>query len=391
MPWKEVKPMDQKLLFLADYLRKGHNFKDLCSGYGISRKTGYKWVSRYREEGVEALHDRSRKPKSHPHQIPYTIRKEIIQLRKKRKIKLGPKKIHSLLLSNYAEEDAPSPTTIYKILRNEGLIISRRIKRRVPSMPQPFELVGKPNDVWTADFKGQFLTKDGKWCFPLTVMDYQSRYLFQCRAFEKISTDAVKKEFDQLFKRYGLPNRIRTDNGIPFASHSLGGISHLSKWWIRLGIFPERIKPGRPQQNGIHERMHRTLKESAIQPPGRSRRHQQKLFDDFKHEYNEERPHEALEQKTPTSEYRKSSRVRPKCLPDLQYPGHYQVTRVSSKGVMYCFGRMVYTGHVLEGERVGMEEVQDGVWKVYFGPIYLGFFDLRDKMKNQYGYCSLKV
>ena len=391
MPWKEVKPMEQKVLFLADYLRKGHNFKDLCSNYGISRKTGYKWVLRYLEEGVEALHDRSRRPKSHPQQTPYALRKEIIQLRKKRKIKPGPKKLQSLLLERYAAEDIPSSTTIYKILRNEGLVKSRRRKRRVPAMSQPFDLVSKPNDVWTADFKGQFLMKDGKWCYPLTVMDYQSRYLLQCRALDRISTDMVKKEFDQLFKRYGLPSRIRTDNGVPFASHSLGGISHLSKWWIRLGIFPERIKPGQPQQNGIHERMHRTLKESAIQPPGRSRRHQQKLFDDFKHEYNEERPHEALEQKTPASEYRKSSRVRPKYLPDLEYPKHYQVIRVSSKGIMYCFGSMVYAGHVLEGEKVGIEEVQDGIWKVYFGAIYLGFFDQRDTMNNKYGYCSLKV
>jgi transposase InsO family protein len=391
MPWKEVKPMDEKVLFLADYLRKGQNFKDLCSNYGISRKTGYKWVLRYLEEGVEGLHDRCRKPKSHPQQTPYAIRKEIIKLRKKRKIKLGSEKIQTLLLKKYTEEDVPSTTTIYKILRNEGLVKSRRIKRRVPCMSQPFESVSEPNDVWTTDFKGQFLTKDGKWCYPLTVMDYQSRYLLQCKGLEKISTEAVKKEFDQLFRKYGLPHRIRSDNGVPFASHSFGGISHLSKWWIRHGIFPERIKPGQPQQNGTHERMHRTLKESAIQPPGRNRRHQQKLFDDFMHEYNEERPHKALGQKTPASEYRKSSRARPKHLPDLEYPGHYQTAHVSSKGIIYCFSSMVYAGHVLEGESVGMEEVQDGVWRVYFGPIYLGYFDQHDKINNKYGYCSLKV
>ncbi len=391
MPWKEVKPMDEKVLFLADYLRGSQRFTELCSAYGISRKTGYKWVSRYLEEGAEGLHDRCRKPKSHPQQTPYAIRKEIIQLRKKPKIKLGAKKIRSLLLEKNAREDIPSTTTIYKILRSEGLVRCRRIKRRVPLMSQPFESVRKPNDVWTADFKGQFLTKDGKWCYPLTVMDYQSRYLLQCRALEKISTDAVKKEFEQLFRRYGLPSRIRTDNGVPFASHSLGGISHLSKWWIRLGIFPERIKPGQPQQNGVHERMHRTLKESAIQPPGRSRTHQQKFFNDFRHEYNEERPHEALKLKTPASEYQKSSREMPKHLPDLEYPKHYQVAQVSSKGIIYCFGGMVYAGHVLEGERIGMEEVHDGVWKVYFGPIYLGYFDQRDIIKNEYGYCSLKV
>lgn len=391
MPWKEVKPMDQKVLFLADYLRKGLIFKDLCSIYGISRKTGYKWISRYLEEGVEGLNDRSTAPKQHPHQTPYAIHKEIIELRKKKRIKLGPKKIQALLLEKHAEDEIPSTTTIYKILRNEGLVKSRRRKKRVPSMPQPFEPVKDPNDVWTADFKGQFLMKDGKWCYPLTVMDHQSRYLLQCKGQKKISTDAVKKEFDKLFRRYGLPRRIRTDNGVPFASHSIGGISHLSKWWIRIGIFPERIKPGQPQQNGAHERMHRTLKDAAIQPPGRNFKHQQKLFDIFKQEYNEERPHEVLQQKPPASAYRKSSKEMPRKLLELEYPRHYQVTRVSSKGIMYCLASMVYAGHVLEGEHVGMEEVQDGVWKVYFGPIYLGFFDQRDKMKNKYGYCSLKV
>ena len=391
MPWKEVKPMDEKVLFLADYLRESQTFTDLCRNYGISRKTGYKWISRYLGEGIEGLHNRSTAPKTQPHQTPYYICKEIIQLRKKKIIKLGPSKIHTLLLENYSEDEIPSRTTIYKILRNEGLVKSRKRKRRVPCMPQPFEPVKGPNDVWTADFKGQFLMKDGKWCYPLTVMDHQSRYLLQCKGQKKISTDAVKKEFDKLFRRYGLPRRIRTDNGVPFASRSLGGISLLSKWWIRLGIFPERIKPGQPQQNGVHERMHRTLKDAAIQPPGRNLKHQQKLFDIFQQEYNEERPHDALQKKKPSSRYQKSTRECPRELPELEYPGYYRITRVSSSGLMYCLGSIVYAGHVLEGERVGMEEVNDGVWRVYFGPIYLGRFDQRDKIKNKYGYCSLKV
>lgn len=391
MPWKEVKPMDEKVLFLADYLRGSKNFTDLCRAYGISRKTGYKWVSRYLEEGAEGLHNRSTAPKNHPHQTPCYMRKEIIRLRNKKKIKPGSKKIQTFLLDKFAEDEVPSTTTIYKILRKEGLVKSRRRRRRIPIMPQPFEPVKEPNDVWTADYKGQFLTRDGKWCYPLTVMDHQSRYLFQCKGYEKISTEAAKKEFRQLFRRYGLPNRIRTDNGVPFASRSLGGISRLSKWWIRLGIFPERIKPGQPQQNGAHERMHRTLKGSAIKPPGRNLMHQQQLFDGFKQEYNDDRPHEALNQQTPASKYRKSLQALPKELPELEYPGHYRIAPVSTNGHMYCFGGIVYAGHVLKGERVGMEEVQDGVWKIYFGPIYLGSFDQRDIMKNKYGYCSLKV
>jgi len=391
MPWKEVKPMDEKVLFLADYLRESQTFTDLCCNYGISRKTGYKWVLRYIEEGVEGLHNRSTAPKRQPNKTPYYIHKAIIQLRRKKKIRLGPSKIQTMLLEEYCEDEIPSHTTIYNILRREGLVTSRKIRKRVPPMPQPFEPVKNPNDVWTADYKGQFLTKDGKWCYPLTVMDHQSRYLLGCRGHEKISTEAAKKSFEQIFRRYGLPSRIRTDNGVPFASHSLGGISHLSKWWIRLGILPERIKPGKPQQNGVHERMHRTLKDSAINPPGHNLKHQQRLFDGFMQEYNEERPHDALQKKKPSSCYHKSSREFPKKLPELEYQGHYRVVPVSNGGLMYCFGNIIYTGHVLTGERVGMEEVQDGVWKVYFGPIYLGCFDQRGIMNNKYGYCSLKV
>jgi hypothetical protein len=207
----------------------------------------------------------------------------------------------------------------------------------------------------------------------------------------RIKTADARDEFEQLFRDYGLPRRIRTDNGVPFASKSLGGISHLSKWWIRLGILPERIEPGKPQQNGAHERMHRTLKESAICPPGRTATHQQELFDRFLQQYNDERPHEALGQKPPTSEYRTSPRPMPEKIPELEYPGHYKIDHVSSHGVMYCFGRMVYVGHVLFGEQVGMEEVKDGVWDVYFGPVRLGCFDLHDIIKSKYGYCSVKV
>ena len=391
MPWKEVRPMDEKVLFLGDYLRESQTFTDLCRNYGVSRKTGYKWVSRYHKEGVEGLDNRSTAPKTQPHQTPYYIHKAIIQLRKKRKIRLGPSKIQTLLLEKYSEDEIPSHTTIYNILRREGLVQSRKRKRRVPSMPQPFDPVKNPNDVWTADYKGQFLTKDGKWCYPLTVMDHQSRFLLQCKGHRAISTEKAQKTFKQVFKRYGLHSRMRTDNGVPFASRSLGGISHLSKWWIRLGIVPERIKPGRPQQNGVHERMHRTLKDAAIKPPGRNLKHQQKLFDDFIEEYNEERPHDALQKQKPSSRYDKSSREFPRKLPELQYPGHYLIVPVSSGGIMYCFGNIVYTGHVLVGEHVGMEEVQDGVWRVYFGPVYLGCFDQRDTMKNKYGYCTLKV
>lgn len=391
MPWKEVKPMDEKILFIADHLRGGRTFVELCRSYGISRKIGYKWVGRYREGGIEALNDRLRRPNRSPQAIPYSVCKEIIAIRTRGRMKPGPKKIQTLLRSQHPEWGIPSKTTIYNIIRREGLVPKRKLRRHVPDSVKPFGPVQGPNDLWSADFKGQFLTGDGAWCFPLTIMDHASRYLLDCRALPGTRTQAAQAAFERAFKEYGLPLRIRTDNGVPFASHSIRGISHLSRWWIRLGIMPERIEKGKPQQNGNHERMHRTLKAAALQPPARTSTRQQEVFDEVRMEYNEERPHEALDQKTPASRYRPSPRRMPDNLPELEYPGHCRVVKVSSHGVLYCFGRFIYVGHVLTGERVGLEETNDGGWSAYFGPILLGHIDLREEKKNRYGYERLKV
>jgi len=391
MPWKEVKPMEQKILFIADYLRGGRSFLELCRSYGISRKIGYKWVQRYHDAGIEGLHERSRKPHLSPQSTPYSICKEIVTIRTKGRIRPGPKKIQALLYERHPEWTTPSKTTIYNILRREGLVEKRKRRRQVPAGAKPFGPVYEPNDLWSADFKGQFLTGDGIWCYPLTVMDHESRYLLDCRALSGTKTQAAKDVFERLFREYGLPLRIRTDNGVPFASHSVRGISHLSRWWIRLGIMPERIEKGKPQQNGNHERMHRTLKAAALRPPARTSARQQEVFDEFRTEYNEERPHEALDQKTPASTYRPSPRRMPEQLPELEYPAYYRVATVSSHGAMYCFGRIIYVGHILTGERVGLEEVNDGIWNVYFGPLLLGHLDLHEDKKNRHGYEGLKV
>jgi len=390
MPWKEVKPMEQKILFIADYLRGGRTFMELCRSYGISRKVGYKWVKRYCEGGVDALHERSRKPHLSPQITPYGIRKEIIAIRTKGRIQPGPKKIQTLLSTQHPDWEVPSKTTIYNILRREELVERRKLRRHVPGEPKPNAPVCEPNDLWSADFKGQFLTGDGKWCYPLTVMDHKSRYLLDCRALPGTALQAVRDAFERLFREYGLPRRIRTDNGVPFASLSVRGISHLSRWWIRLGILPERIEKGKPQQNGSHERMHRTLKDAALRPPARTHARQQEIFDEVRREYNEERPHEALDQATPASRYQPSFRRMPEQLPELEYPGHYRLATVSSHGVMYCFGRLIYVGHVLTGERLGLEEVSYGVWNAYFGPLLLGHFDLTQEKKNRHGYERLK-
>jgi putative transposase len=340
---------------------------------------------------MDALHERSRKPRQSPQSTPYSICKEIIEIRTKRRIQPGPKKIQALLYALHPDWTIPSKTTIYNILRREGLVEKRKLRRRVPAEPKPFGSAHEPNDLWSADFKGQFLTGDGKWCYPLTIMDHASRYLLDCRALPGTALQAVRDEFERIFREYGLPSRIRTDNGVPFASQSVRGISQLSRWWIRLGILPERIEKGKPQQNGNHERMHRTLKEAALRPPTRTSAQQQEVFDEFRNEYNEERPHEALDQNPPASRYRPSSRRMPEYLPELEYPGYYRLATVSSHGVMYCFGRFIYVGHVLTGERVGLEEVKDGIWNVYFGPLTLGYVDLTEGKKNRYGYERLKV
>lgn len=390
MPWKEVKSMDQKLLFIADHLRKKANFSDLCQDYGISRKTGYKWIARYQQLGLEGLQDQSRCPKQHPLCTPFAVRKAIIELRAGHRDPPGPKKIRVLLEQN-GSIHIPSNTTIYNILRQEGLIRPQRRRKRTPLGRQPFAAVHHPNDVWSADFKGQFKTKDGSWCYPLTVMDHQSRYLLACQNLAGTRLIPTKNEFESLFREYGLPWRIRTDNGVPFASNSPGGLSQLSKWWIRLGIYPERIEPGKPQQNGRHERMHRTLKSSVVVPPAETLQLQQLEFDAFCREYNNERPHEGIGQRTPASIYQPSSRSMPDKLVELEYPRCYQINLVHQNGIIYHRGLRVYVAGLLKGENVGVEEVSNDVWDVYFGPLRLGSFDMQQIKKDENDYLRLNV
>lgn len=391
MPWKEVRPMDQKVMFIADFLRKQCSFTALCAQFGISRKTGYKWLKRYQAFGSDGLQDQSRQPGCIPHKTPYAVRQEIIRVRKAYRDPPGAKKIRILLEQQHPDWYVPSITTIHCVLKAEGLVKPRRRRRRVPRMGTPFASVHGPNEVWSADFKGQFKTRDGKWCFPLTVMDHSSRYLLGCRIVSGTSHRETCDVFVQLFSDYGMPYRIRTDNGVPFASLSVGGISQLSAWWVRLGIFPERIRPGQPQENGQHERMHRTLKKSTVCPPAANREEQQQRFDEFQKTYNEERPHESLGQMTPESVYTRSGRVMPMELRELEYPGHYRVCLVNHNGVVNVNAKRVYVSGVLKGEHIGMEETGDGQWEVHFGPVRLGRFDERDGGGVSGDYIRLQV
>ena len=391
MPWKEVKPMEQRVLFIADYVRKTASVTELCKAYGVSRKTGYKWIRRYHQLGFEGLAEQSRRPLNSPTQVPYRLQQAIIELRQRFQITPGAKKLQVLLAQRYPDERIPSKSTIYNILNRAGLVVSRRRKRRVSPYPQPFAPVHQVNELWSVDYKGPFKLGNGQWCYPLTVMDHQSRYLCGCVALQGTRLQDTRAVFEQLFREYGLPQRIRSDNGVPFASTARGGLSQLSLWWIRLGIRPERIAPGKPQQNGRHERMHRTLKQAVTRPPAASQRAQQRRFDAFCDEYNHHRPHEALGQQTPASHYRRSRRAYPEHLPELHYPAYYEVRKVSRNGVVYWHNKLVYVSHLLNQQRIGLEEIGEGLWQVYFGPVVLGRFDERECKGGDRPYITLKV
>ena len=391
MPWKDCRTMDSRLLFIADCLRGLYSMAECCRRHGISRKTGYKWLNRYREERSMDFSDRSRAPKHSPNRVPYAVHQRILELRHYAGLTLGPKKIQALLAQEF--RCVPSKTTIYNILRTEGRIERRKPTARVPRYPQPFAPVTAANDVWTVDFKGPFRLGNRRWCYPLTVMDLHSRYLLDCAAQPAIATDAVQTRFERLFTRYGLPARIRSDNGAPFASRAVGGLSALSVWWLKLGILHERITPGRPQQKGAHERMHRTLKQSTTQPPSANITAQQRRFDRFGLAYNTQRPHEALDQQMPTQHYQSSDQVYTPAPPDPQYPEWFIPERVGSNGLIYVDTRQVYLSTTLSQEWVGLEQTAETVYDVYFGPLRLGTFDLKQakKTKTGPGYLRLKV
>lgn len=391
MPWKKVNAMQQRLFFINDYLRAVGTVTELSEHYGISRKTAYKWIHRYHAEGEAGLKEHSRRPQHHPEKIPYRIEQAIITLRQQFTTRPGAKKLQVLLAQHYPNEPVPSKTSIYNILHRAHLVDSPKRKRRVAPYPQPFAPVNDVNELWSVDYKGQFKLRNSQWCYPLTIMDHQSRYLCDCTALAGPRFKATKAAFIKVFKRYGLPKRIRSDNGVPFASPTCGGLSQLSIWWIKLGIVPERIEPGKPQQNGRHERMHRTLKQAATRPPSSSLAAQQKRFNAFCKEYNTQRPHEALNQKTPSMVYECSTRVYPKKLLQMHYPDYYDVRKVSHNGCVYWRNKLVYVSHLLKGEWVGLDEIADGLWEIYFGPMALGKFNVRQLKGKTTSYLSIKV
>jgi transposase InsO family protein len=374
MPWKETGALEIKRELINDWLKKEHNITDLSTSYGVSRKTIYKWIERFRLRGVEGLEELSREPLSHPNATPIGIAEMILDL-KRRKMKWGPRKILAKLKNNQPDIPWPSDSTGNKILKKHGLVYPRKHRLRVPPYTTPFIGCEQPNAVWSADYKGQFRMGNAQRCYPLTISDNYSRYLLVCWGLTRPTYEQSKPCFEWAFTHNGLPDAIRTDNGQPFASRGLGGLSRLGVWFIKLGIRPERIDPGCPEQNGRHERMHRTLKEATATPPKSGMEEQQETFNAFMEEYNEERPHEALGQKPPASIYQASPRIYPTRLRNVEYDSNVTVRYVTNRGCIKWRGSLIFLAEPLCGEYVALKQVDNHRWEVRFSFYLLGHLD----------------
>jgi putative transposase len=378
LPWKERKALDEKKSFVSQWERQAESLAELCRRYEISRQTGYKWLERYQQEGEAGLEEHSRAPLNHPQAMPEKVREALLHLRGQHP-SWGPRKLRAYLQRASPAARWPATSSIGDLLRREGLAHPQRKRKRTPPYTQPLRHAEAPNQVWCADFKGWFLTGDGSRCDPLTITDAYSRYLLRCCAVKRTDGKHARVVFEAAFREFGLPEAIRTDNGTPFASRAPAGLSQLSMWWLRLGIRHERIEPGKPQQNGRHERMHQTLKQETASPPERSLRRQQMAFLHFQQEYNRTRPHEALQYETPASRHIGSERRYPSKMPELKYPEGAHLRRVSHHGDVKLNGMQMFVSALLAWEVVGLVETeQNSYWlEVYYGPLLIGWIDLR--------------
>lgn len=379
MPWLETNPMDQRLQFLEDVRLGRMTMTELCAHRQISRKTGYKWIAREKEEGRRGLADRRRAP----HHCPHKITDEMAALLCAFRVKpddWGARKLLKVLKNRHPQrDDWPAASTVADLFSREGL--ARQPRRRRPRPEHP----GAPpihtealNDVWTADFKGEFRTGDGIYCYPLTIADRHARCLLDCRGRDSTKTVTAWPVFEAAFREYGLPHAIRTDNGPPFATVGIHGLSRLNVRWMRLGIHHHRITPATPSESGAHERMHRTLQRRAIRPARATMATQQRAFNVFRAEYNKERPHEALGMETPASQYSASPRPYSPKLPQPEYPGHYTVKKITTGGTFRFANRVLYLANALTGDLVGMDEVDDGVWHLFFNTVLIATLDERN-------------
>lgn len=375
MPWRETHVDDQRLRFISDWQSGSWNMSTLCRFYSISRKTGYLWVGRYTDEGVGGLVSRSSAPQTHPQQVSDEVEQRLLLLRH-RYPHWGPLKLKAWLEQNEPLDEGkwPAASTIGSLLDRHGLTKHRRVRRKSVPSGQPLSHCLEPNGVWSIDFKGCFRMGDGLLCYPLTISDNNTRYLLRAQALHQTGCSVVQPLMVATFREFGLPEAIRSDNGPPFASTGLWGLSQLSVWWILLGIRPERIEPGQPQQNGRHERMHRTMKAEATIPAESNLRKQQRRLDNFRREYNEERPHAALGQVPPASRYEASPRPYPARLKEPEYDAGQLVRRVRQNGEIRWKGGLHYVSQALSGQNIALEERGENEWILWFGfmPLALG-------------------
>ena len=378
MPWKELCALGLRTEMIDQWLRKEYSVTELSESYGISRKTIYKWVDRYLSQGKAGLAELSRDSYRHPNATPEETVKAILDM-KKRRMRWGPRKVIAKLRSDYPDIRWPADSTTHEILKRYCLVRSRQYRHHTPAYTEPFLGCDRPNRVWSADYKGHFRMGNGRLCYPLTISDNHSRYLLGCWGLSRPTFEQTQPCFEWVFRHYGLPDAIRTDNGTPFASIGLGGLSRLSVWFIKLGIRPERIEAGCPEQNGRHERMHRTLKESTASPPKRNIQEQQKAFNRFINEYDNERPHEALGQRPPASVYRPSSRPFLAKLPKVEYDLNVTVRYVHTNGYIKWNGSLLFLSETLIGEYVALELLDEHLWGVRFSFHPLGILNENKK------------
>lgn len=376
MTWKETDPVQERGKFVEFYLRRRYDMTTLCEMFGISRKTGYKFVARFIEGGVEALEDRSRAAHRHPNVTDASIAARIIEAKHEHP-RWGPEKLLDFLRAQAPTAEWPAISTAGAILKREGLVRPKRRRRAITHPGKPkVEPITRVNQLFNLDYKGHFRTGDHAWCYPLTMTDTFSRHLMLCQGYLEPTYENTRAGLERCFREYGLPDAIRMDNGVPFvSSQSLAGLTRLGVWLIKLGIERIRTRPASPQDNGLHERMHRTLKEETALPPAANLRAQQERFRVFFSEYNEVRPHASLGGATPASHYTKSLRAYPRRMPDIEYPGHFETRAVRKDGTIRWKGGFLFVSGVLHGERVGLEETECGIWLLQFGTTRLGILD----------------
>jgi len=372
MCWRSKDALNERLRFVGLYKSQSFAMNQLCSRFGISRPTGYSWLSRYAQDGAQGLQERSRRPHRCPHRTPSQIEASIVRL-KQRYPEWGPVTVVGYLEQQDPHTPWPAPSTAGQILKRHGLVRPRRSRRKFVHPGRPYLPMEAPNDTWAVDFKGEFKTRDGRYCYPLTITDGHSRFLLACRARLRTSYELARPVFEETFRTYGLPRQILSDSGSPFGSSGLAGLSRLAVWWIKLGIQPVRIQPSHPEQNGRHERMHRTLA-ATTRPPAANLAAQQRRFSRFTAEFNRIRPHRALDLRTPSQLYAPSPRLYPRRTPLIEYPAHFEVRKADTDGRITWHDRPLYVSRALRRESVGLEPIAEQRYNLFFGPLLLGVF-----------------